>query len=53
GLEKYRPQSVKNIQRLRRFPKRNCWISQYIKQRTGYDRTPKQVGSRLQQLRDS
>ncbi|KAJ3922480.1 hypothetical protein F5877DRAFT_7606, partial [Lentinula edodes] len=52
-LQKYRPQSVTDIQLLQRFPKRNCWISKYIKRRTGHDRSPKQVGSRLQQLRDS
>ncbi|KAJ4479746.1 hypothetical protein C8J55DRAFT_76735 [Lentinula edodes] len=53
ALQKYRPQSVTDIQLLQRFPKRNCWISKYIKRRTGHDRSPKQVGSRLQQLRDS
>ncbi|KAJ4486992.1 hypothetical protein C8R41DRAFT_837516 [Lentinula lateritia] len=53
ALQKYRPQSVTDIQLLQRFPKRNCWISRYIKRRTGHDRSPKQVGSRLQQLRDS
>ncbi|KAJ3745865.1 hypothetical protein DFH05DRAFT_1524142 [Lentinula detonsa] len=53
ALQKYRPQSTTDIQYLQRFPKRNCWISKFIKRRTGHDRSPKQVGSRLQQLRDS
>jgi TEA/ATTS domain len=38
---------------LRRFPKRNAFISNYIKDQTGWTRTPKQVGSRLQQLRET
>ena len=32
---------------------RNKFISDYILQVTGKHRTPKQVGSRLQQLRDT
>ncbi|KAJ3757716.1 hypothetical protein EV360DRAFT_45447, partial [Lentinula raphanica] len=52
-LQKYRPQNTTDIQHLQRFPRRNCWISEYIKRRTGHFRSAKQVGSRLQQLRDS
>lgn len=36
-----------------RFPYRNRFISQYIHEKTGKTRTHKQVGSRLQQLRDT
>ncbi|TRM65444.1 hypothetical protein BD626DRAFT_546930 [Schizophyllum amplum] len=53
GLEKYRPGSNTETRQLRRFPKRNRYISDYIHQITGKRRTPKQVGSRLQQLRDT
>ncbi|KAJ3768096.1 hypothetical protein FB446DRAFT_775181 [Lentinula raphanica] len=53
ALQKYRPQNTTDIQHLQRFPRRNCWISEYIKRRTGHFRSAKQVGSRLQQLRDS
>ncbi|EEB90620.1 hypothetical protein MPER_11148 [Moniliophthora perniciosa FA553] len=35
------------------FPIRNSYISAYIYQKTGEHRTAKQVGSRLQQLRDT
>lgn len=52
ALEKYRPGS-RDTRNLRRFPKRNIWISQYILKTTGKHRTAKQVGSRLQQLRDT
>ncbi|KAG2011295.1 hypothetical protein CC2G_011435 [Coprinopsis cinerea AmutBmut pab1-1] len=53
ALERYRPTSSKDPRLLRRFPKRNAFISNYIKQKTGRSRTPKQVGSRLQQLRET
>ncbi|KAG6820203.1 hypothetical protein H0H93_004053 [Arthromyces matolae] len=53
ALEKYRPTSSGDPKLLRRFPKRNRFISDYIKKVTGKERTPKQVGSRLQQLRDT
>ncbi|KAG6906924.1 hypothetical protein DXG01_011350 [Tephrocybe rancida] len=53
GLEKYRPASSGDLKLLRRFPKRNRFISDHIKKVTGKERTPKQVGSRLQQLRDT
>ncbi|KAF7341714.1 TEA domain-containing protein [Mycena sanguinolenta] len=38
---------------LGRFPRRNRFISDYIFDKTGVRRSPKQVGSRLQQLRES
>ncbi|KAK1224678.1 hypothetical protein PQX77_012424 [Marasmius sp. AFHP31] len=53
GLEKYRPASSTDPLTLKRFPKRNRWISEHILRATGTLRSPKQVGSRLQQLRDT
>ncbi|ESK93172.1 hypothetical protein Moror_1108 [Moniliophthora roreri MCA 2997] len=53
GLEKYRPTSSANPKALKRFPKRNRWIADHIFRITGASRTAKQVGSRLQQLRDT
>ncbi|RDB24373.1 hypothetical protein Hypma_008520 [Hypsizygus marmoreus] len=35
------------------FPLRNQYISEYIHNETGISRTPKQVGSRLQRLKDT
>ncbi|KAJ7609108.1 hypothetical protein FB45DRAFT_1127965, partial [Roridomyces roridus] len=53
-LEKYRPPSyLRDTRLLRRFPKRNQYISDYIFAATGTRRTAKQVSSRLQQLRDT
>ncbi|KAF9482597.1 hypothetical protein BDN70DRAFT_874768 [Pholiota conissans] len=53
GLQEYRPSSARNPALLQRFPRRNKWISDYIFQQTGKTRTAKQVGSRLQQLRET
>lgn len=53
ALERYRPTSSKDPRRLRRFPRRNAFISEFIKRKTNVGRTPKQVGSRLQQLRET
>ncbi|KAF8648893.1 hypothetical protein AX16_006147 [Volvariella volvacea WC 439] len=53
ALEKYRPPAHPRPKGLRRFPKRNKFISDYILEVTGTRRTPKQVGSRIQQLRDT
>ncbi|KAG7444563.1 uncharacterized protein BT62DRAFT_1008226 [Guyanagaster necrorhizus] len=55
ALEKYRPHSasIRNPKEFRRFPKRNIFISDEIFKKTGKSRTAKQVGSRLQQLRDT
>ncbi|KAI0665508.1 hypothetical protein C8Q78DRAFT_986295 [Trametes maxima] len=53
GLEKYTPAESKSPRGLSRFPNRNKFIAQYILQKTGQIRTAKQVGSRIQQLRDT
>ncbi|KAJ7085911.1 hypothetical protein C8R44DRAFT_651040, partial [Mycena epipterygia] len=53
GLQQYRPTACRDTLLLGRFPRRNQFISQYIWRKTGQRRTPKQVGSRLQQLRES
>ncbi|KAJ7346102.1 hypothetical protein DFH08DRAFT_1007938 [Mycena albidolilacea] len=52
ALEKYRPEDCRETLMLGRFPRRNRFISDYIFNNTGKRRSPKQVGSRLQQLRD-
>ncbi|KAJ7346088.1 hypothetical protein DFH08DRAFT_210627 [Mycena albidolilacea] len=52
ALEKYRPEDCRETLILGRFPGRNRFISDYICDKTGKRRSPKQVGSRLQQLRD-
>ncbi|KAJ7315776.1 hypothetical protein DFH08DRAFT_820355 [Mycena albidolilacea] len=52
ALEKYRPEDCRETLMLGRFPRRNRFISDYIFNKTGKRRFPKQVGSRLQQLRD-
>ncbi|KAF8990079.1 hypothetical protein BDQ17DRAFT_1372401 [Cyathus striatus] len=53
GLENYTPDDSRETRLLGRFPMRNRFISDYIFDKTGKRRTPKQVGSRLQQLRDT
>ncbi|KAI0060561.1 hypothetical protein BV25DRAFT_1807302 [Artomyces pyxidatus] len=53
ALDKYRPESSRSTRSLSRFPNRNRFISDYIFHVTGKRRTAKQVGSRLQQLRDT
>ncbi|KAF5326295.1 hypothetical protein D9611_000670 [Ephemerocybe angulata] len=57
ALEQYQFSDDYKPQRSRdgslRFPYRNRFISQFIYERTGKNRTYKQVGSRLQQLRDT
>ncbi|KAL9712180.1 hypothetical protein Ac2012v2_005257 [Leucoagaricus gongylophorus] len=53
GLEQYIPDDSRETRLLGRFPMRNRYISDYIYQKTGKRRTAKQVGSRLQQLRDT
>ncbi|KAJ7664638.1 hypothetical protein DFH06DRAFT_1188268 [Mycena polygramma] len=53
GLEKYEPDDSRETRMLGRFPRRNRFISDYIFDKTGKRRSPKQVGSRLQQLRES
>ncbi|KIK55434.1 hypothetical protein GYMLUDRAFT_76516 [Collybiopsis luxurians FD-317 M1] len=53
GLALYKPDSSREALLLGRFPMRNRFISEYIFKTTGELRTAKQVGSRLQQLRDT
>jgi len=53
GLENYQPDDSRETRLLGRFPLRNRFISEWIFQKTGKRRTAKQVGSRLQQLRDT
>ncbi|THV07230.1 hypothetical protein K435DRAFT_742211 [Dendrothele bispora CBS 962.96] len=53
ALEKYKPDDSRSSKTLGRFSMRNRFISDYIFETTGKRRTPKQVGSRLQQLRDT
>ncbi|KAJ6559378.1 hypothetical protein DFH09DRAFT_1083546 [Mycena vulgaris] len=53
GLAQYQPSVCKDTVLLGRFPQRNKFIAQYIWTTTGQRRTPKQIGSRLQQLRES
>ncbi|KIY62658.1 hypothetical protein CYLTODRAFT_458802 [Cylindrobasidium torrendii FP15055 ss-10] len=54
ALEHYKSSSERGAARkLQRFPRRNRYISEYILNTTGVLRTAKQVGSRLQQLRDT
>ncbi|KIK60284.1 hypothetical protein GYMLUDRAFT_73755 [Collybiopsis luxurians FD-317 M1] len=53
GLSLYKPDNSRETLLLGRFPMRNRFISEYIYKTTGEVRTAKQVGSRLQQLRDT
>lgn len=53
ALDKYRPETSRSTRSLSRFPNRNRFISDYIYHVTGKRRSAKQVGSRLQQLRDT
>jgi TEA/ATTS domain len=52
ALEKYEESVGSEAQKSGRFTMRNRFISDYIYETTGNSRTPKQVGSRLQQLRE-
>ncbi|KAF8161516.1 hypothetical protein B0H34DRAFT_383046 [Crassisporium funariophilum] len=53
GLENYQPDDSRETRLLGRFPMRNRFISDWIFEKTHKRRTAKQVGSRLQQLRDT
>ncbi|KAF7373036.1 TEA domain-containing protein [Mycena sanguinolenta] len=53
GLEHYQPEDCRETRMLGRFPMRNCFIAEYIFRTTGKRRSAKQVGSRLQQIRES
>ncbi|KAH8110487.1 hypothetical protein DFH11DRAFT_770268 [Phellopilus nigrolimitatus] len=52
ALLQYKPNDSRYARALGRFPKRNRFISDFIFEQTGVRRSPKQVGSRLQQLKD-
>ncbi|KAJ7113798.1 hypothetical protein C8R44DRAFT_740690 [Mycena epipterygia] len=52
GLAQYQPRACRETLMLGRFPGRNQFLSQYIMKQTGQRRTNKQIGSRLQQLRE-
>ncbi|KAJ7622055.1 hypothetical protein FB45DRAFT_926902 [Roridomyces roridus] len=52
GLANYVPDESRETQMLGRFRGRNRFISDYIFAKTGERRTNKQVGSRMQQLRN-
>ncbi|KAG1866953.1 hypothetical protein C8R48DRAFT_772153 [Suillus tomentosus] len=53
GLHQYKPVDSRETQILGRFPMRNRFISEYIYHKTGKYRSSKQIGSRLQQFRDT
>ncbi|OJA17332.1 hypothetical protein AZE42_05915 [Rhizopogon vesiculosus] len=53
GLQEYEPVDSRETRILGRFPMRNRFISEYIFRTTGKYRSSKQIGSRLQQLRDT
>ncbi|KAJ3485191.1 hypothetical protein NLJ89_g11917 [Agrocybe chaxingu] len=53
GLIRYHPGTSKDRKTLQRFPRRNKKISEYILKEERKMRTAKQVGSRLQQLRET
>ncbi|KAG2158558.1 uncharacterized protein EDB93DRAFT_1118910 [Suillus bovinus] len=53
GLQEYKPVDSRETQILGRFPMRNRFISEYIYHKTGKHRSSKQIGSRLQQFRDT
>ncbi|KAG6382084.1 hypothetical protein JVT61DRAFT_722 [Boletus reticuloceps] len=53
ALQEYEPDDSRETRMLGRYPMRNRFISDYIHSTTGKYRSAKQVGSRLQQLRDT
>lgn len=53
ALQEYEPADSRETRMLGRYPMRNRFISDYIHSATGKHRSAKQVGSRLQQLRDT
>ncbi|KAH7929559.1 hypothetical protein BV22DRAFT_1029416 [Leucogyrophana mollusca] len=53
GLQEYEPDDSRETRILGRYPMRNRFISEYVFRTTGKYRSAKQVGSRLQQLRDT
>ncbi|KAF9234819.1 hypothetical protein BU15DRAFT_78656 [Melanogaster broomeanus] len=53
ALQDYEPDDSRETRMLGRYPMRNRFISDYVHRTTGKYRSAKQVGSRLQQLRDT
>ncbi|KAG1823530.1 uncharacterized protein BJ212DRAFT_1574193 [Suillus subaureus] len=53
GLQEYGPVHSREAHILSRFPQRNQFISDYIYRKTGKHRSSKQIGSRLQQFKDT
>jgi hypothetical protein len=53
ALQEYEPDDSRETRMLGRYPMRNRFISDYIHSTTGKFRSAKQVGSRIQQLRDT
>jgi transcriptional enhancer factor len=53
GLQEYGPVHSREAHILSRFPQRNQFISDYIYRKTGKYRSSKQIGSRLQQFKDT
>ncbi|KAK7018161.1 TEA domain-containing protein [Favolaschia claudopus] len=53
GLHHYQPTVCRETVMLKRYPGRNQFLSNYIFDKTGERRTPKQVASRLQQMREA
>ncbi|CAK5284885.1 unnamed protein product, partial [Mycena citricolor] len=53
GLERHKPEDCRETRMLGRFPRRNKFIANYIYAKTGKRRSAKQVGSRLQQMRET
>ncbi|KAK7018170.1 TEA domain-containing protein [Favolaschia claudopus] len=53
GLHHYQPTVCRETVMLKRYPGRNQFLSNYIFDKTGERRTPKQVASRLQQIREA
>ncbi|KAG1862063.1 hypothetical protein DFJ58DRAFT_744079 [Suillus subalutaceus] len=53
GLQEYGPVHSREAHTLSRFPQRNQFISDYIYRKTGKHRSTKQIGSRLQQFKDT
>lgn len=52
ALEALLPSAIQScVSKANLFPDRNKFCANYIKDKTGYERTPRQVGSRIQMLR--
>jgi hypothetical protein len=52
ALEALLPSAIQScVSKANLFPDRNKFCANFIKEKTGYERTPRQVGSRIQMLR--